>query len=84
MGLEANGRQTCRVCGRPDKFNFHVPDHIWQAAVPPPFVEGVVCLFCFDALAEMRRVQYAPHLTALCFAGDAAAFEFEKVAAVSL
>lgn len=82
--MNANGRQRCRVCGRPDKFNFSVPDSIWSAAVPPPFSDGVVCLFCFDAMAEMRGVDYAAHLTDLCFAGDRAAFEFKKTTAIAL
>lgn len=65
-------RQTCRLCGRPDKFNFHVPDDVWRAAVPAPYVDGVVCLFCFDALAEIRCVAYAHSLKELWFAGDQA------------
>ena len=67
-------RQTCRLCSRPDKFDFTVPDAVWSAVVPPPFSEGVVCLFCFDALAEMRGVTYADDLTELWFAGDKATF----------
>ena len=27
-------QQTCKVCGRPDKFNFHVPDAVWEWIVP--------------------------------------------------
>ena len=69
-------RQTCRLCGRPDKFNFHVPDSIWQAAVPLPFADGVVCLFCFDALAEARCVEYGHSLEDLWFAGDQAVLRF--------
>lgn len=69
-------RQTCRLCGRPDKFNFHVPDDVWRAAVPPPFSEGVLCLFCFDALAEVRGVDYGPTLRELWFAGDQAVLCF--------
>lgn len=69
-------RQTCRLCGRPDKFNFHVSDAVWRAAVPLPYVNGVVCLFCFDALAEMRGVDYAHSLKELWFAGDQAALCF--------
>jgi hypothetical protein len=29
---ESAMRQTRRACGRPDKFNFHGPDEIWEAA----------------------------------------------------
>lgn len=82
--MNANGRQRCRVCGRPDKFNFNVPDDVWIAAVPAPFSDGVVCLFCFDALAEARGVNYATHLSGLCFAGDCAVFEFARVTAIGV
>lgn len=82
--LEATGRQRCRLCGRPDKFDFTLPLEIWRATVPAPFSNGVVCLFCFDGLAEMRGVDYAAHLTSLYFAGDRAAFEFKTIGAVSI
>lgn len=82
--LAANGRQRCRLCGRPDKFNFILPDEVWLAVVPEPYAQGVVCLFCVDALAEMRGVDYAPHLRDLCFAGDKAVFEWRPVRAISL
>lgn len=69
-------RQTCRICGRPDKFDFTVPDAIWNEVLPPPFSQGVVCLFCFDAFAEMRGVDYANGIAELWFAGDKASFRF--------
>jgi hypothetical protein len=72
------------LCGRPDKFDFNVPDWIWEAAVPPPVVSGVICLFCFDGLAEMRGVDYAPHLGPLHFAGEKAVFVFDPSTALSV
>ena len=76
-------RQTCKVCGRPDKFDFHVPDDVWQAVVPLEFRNRVVCLACFDDFAEARQVNYATCLApSLWFAGDAATFEFRVSVAV--
>lgn len=69
-------RQTCKVCLRPDKFNFYVPDEIWRAVVPEAFVNRVVCLYCFDEFAMERGVGYAGHLRTVCFAGDRASFTF--------
>jgi len=70
-------RQTCKVCGRPDKFNFQVPDDVWEAVIPPEYRNLVVCLGCFDDFASVRRVNYATRLTEpLLFVGDAATFEF--------
>lgn len=72
-----NQHQTCKVCGRRDKFNFYVPDKIWEAIVPPMFRSRVVCLSCFDDFAFNNGVEYSEYLEVPCFAGDRASFEFE-------
>lgn len=77
------GRQRCRLCDRPEKFNFYVPDDIWRRAVPE-YVNGALCLFCFDSLAEARGVDYAEHLGEVWFAGNKAVFEFAPKKRVSL
>jgi hypothetical protein len=77
-------RQTCKACGRPDKFDFTVPDEVWSAAVPEALQNRVVCLFCFDELARQRNVDYAASLSALHFAGDAAAIEFQSISFAGL
>ena len=82
--MNANSRQRCKFCDRPDKFNFDVPDEVWARAVPPPFNNGVLCLFCFDAFAEARGVEYASSLDSLWFAGDKAVFEFSAKQKVGL
>jgi recombinational DNA repair protein (RecF pathway) len=69
-------QQRCKVCGRPDRFNFHVPDEVWLAAVPSTLQGRVVCLDCFDGLAGARGVEYAAHLRELYFVGRCAAFRF--------
>lgn len=82
-GYVKSHRQTCKVCLRPDKFNFHVPDEIWEEVVPLEYQNHVVCLACFDDLAMARRVDYATHLAmSLWFAGDAATFEFRVTSAI--
>ena len=53
------------MCGRPDKFDFTVPEDLWVRVVPHPFSDGVVCMFCFDALAEVRCVDYADQIKEL-------------------
>lgn len=69
-------RQTCKACGRPDKFDFTVADGIWQAVVPVELQNRVVCLFCFDEFARSRDVDYSTSLHTLYFAGDRAVFQF--------
>lgn len=73
--------QTCKSCGNRDKFNFNVPDEIWQAVVPTHLRNRVVCLTCFDDFAQLQRIDYAAHISTLHFAGDGAAFELRVVSA---
>jgi len=70
-------RQTCKVCRRPDKFNFHVPDGVWAAVVPPEFQQKVVCLYCFDDFALQRGVDYASAVHEVWFAGDKATLRLD-------
>lgn len=72
-------RQKCKVCGQADGFDFHVPDEIWEAAVPARWRKRVVCLRCFDAFARQRGVDYSTSLRALCFVGEQAAIELRVV-----
>lgn len=76
--------QTCKVCGRWDKFDFTVPDDIWEAVVPPPFRNRVVCLSCFDDFAYEKGIDYAHSLSALHFAGDKASFSFQVASAMNM
>lgn len=73
----AGSRQTCKVCGRPDKFNFSVPDHEWARIVPEAYRGLVVCLACFDLFAHARGEDYA--LGILYFVGDQRIVEFRPV-----
>ena len=79
QGADAQ-RQKCKSCGRPDKFDFHVPDKIWNAVVPVSLRNRVVCLSCFDGFAKKRGVEYAPYVRILYFVGDAANLRFETAA----
>lgn len=76
-------RQTCKACGRPDKFDFHVPDEVWAAVVPPTLLNRVVCLDCFDQFARERHIPYAHCLDTLYFAGDQAVMVFRTVTATT-
>jgi hypothetical protein len=68
--------QTCKACGERDKFNFDVPDHIWQAVVPSQLRQLVVCLPCFDEFARQAEIPYAHHIRSLYFVGDRATIQF--------
>jgi hypothetical protein len=77
-------RQKCKVCGCPDKFDFHVPDAVWEKVVPTRCRNKVVCLGCFDKFAFEKRVDYSDSLEALYFAGDRAIFKFAPVSAETI
>jgi hypothetical protein len=81
---DAAMRQTCKACGREDKFDFHVSDEVWNAVLPARLRNHVVCLGCFDDSARRRQVDYATCLRTLYFAGDRAVFEFRVAVAVTL
>lgn len=61
--------QTCKACGRQDKFNFDVPDELWARVVPDHLRNRVVCLSCFDRFAAEQDIDYASQLRELCFVG---------------
>jgi hypothetical protein len=70
-------QQTCRVCARPDKFDFTIPQDVWERVVPARYVTGVVCLYCFDDFAELAGVPYAASLREIWFAGRRDALHFK-------
>ena len=76
-------RQRCRVCKCEDKFNFYVPDEVWQEIVPPEYQNKVVCLPCFDEFARKQNVDYSGSIEVLYFAGRQASFKFQTVSAQS-
>lgn len=76
--------QTCKACGNRDKFDFDVPDEIWQAVVPIHLRNRVVCLPCFDDFAQLQGINYAAHVSALHFAGDGAALVFRPVSGTTV
>ena len=73
-------RQTCKICGAIDKFDFNIPEGIWKAVVPLELQNKVVCLTCFDDLARKKGIKYAGSLHKLYFAGSQAYFEFRVFA----
>lgn len=69
-------QQRCKVCGCRDKFDFNVPDELWEQVVPKKFQNRVVCLACFDDFAKKKGVDYSTAIKQLCFAGKQAVFLF--------
>ena len=76
-----SGKQTYKVCGCTDKFDFKVPNRLWKKVVPVEYQNKVVCLECFDELAFEKGVDYSDFIDVLYFAGDQATFKFQAVEA---
>jgi hypothetical protein len=72
-------QQSCKVCGRSDKFNYNVRDELWKKVVPVKFHNKVV----WNALIgwPLKNVDYADSINTLYFVGNQAAFTFQTVAA---
>ncbi len=77
-------RQTCKVCGCSDKFDYHLSDDLWRKVVPRRYQKSVVCLDCFDDLAFEKKIDYAGSIDVLHFAGDRAVFKFRKESAQNI
>lgn len=75
-------QQTCKVCNQPDKFNFSVPDNIWNLIVPTQYQNKVICLSCFDNFAFEAKIDY--QIQELYFCGYKSVFEFGTKSAVNL
>lgn len=76
--------QRCKACWQRDKFNFDMPDEIWEAVVPRRLQNRVVCLACFDEFARRKGIDYAPYLKNVLFIGDRAMFNFEITNALTI
>jgi hypothetical protein len=76
MTNDESQRQTCKVCGCKDKFDYHVSDQMWQQVVPTDHRNKVVCLSCFDDFAHERGIRYGDDVRTLYFAGRAASLIF--------
>ena len=77
-------QQTCKMCGQPDKFDFHVPDELWRSIIPTEFQTLVVCLYCFDEEAAAKGIDFATALTELWFAGRSVSLNLRVNRSVSL
>ena len=64
-----SNQQTCKVCGRPDHWDFYVPDDVWFAVVSDEYRYNVVCLPCFDGFAKTKGVKYKKHIGPIYFVG---------------
>lgn len=53
-----NTREICKACGRESAVGFSVPDDVWLAAAGEFYWNKVLCIGCFAARADARRVRW--------------------------
>ena len=51
-------REICKICFRANPVGFHVPDEIWNDAIPPEHQSDVVCISCFTRLADEKLIAW--------------------------
>lgn len=80
MRRDYHFQQTCKFCNQPDKFDFTLPNDVWQKALPKELHNRVVCLYCFDDFAKDANVFYGSKIQNLYFAGKQASLCFTRKA----
>ena len=71
--------QRCKLCGRADGIDFQITDNVWKQ-ISGQFKNSVLCLRCFDYLANVKGIEYLDSIDdEVCFVGDAANFTFKIV-----
>lgn len=58
-GVFVDTREFCSCCVRPNPLSFHVPDDVWERAVPEFYRGKVLCIICFDVMATLNGVNWA-------------------------
>jgi len=75
---EDTQRQTCKMCGAKQYFEFRVPDELWEKVVPERYRTLAVCLACFDACAfEAGEYDWPTRLEWITFVGRYTVFQME-------
>lgn len=63
-------RQTCKMCGAKQYFEFRVPNELWEEVVPESYRKTALCLACFDACAfEAMRQDWPVYIEWITFVG---------------
>ena len=51
-------REICKSCWNINALGFHVPDDIWNAAVPELLRDRILCIVCFARFADERLIAW--------------------------
>lgn len=70
---------NCIKCGDKSKFDYKVKDEIWNKVIAGECRKDVVCLSCFDELAEEKGIDIGEHLEIVYFTGGGKTIELKPV-----
>lgn len=72
-------QQRCCRCGAVDSMYFNIDDKTWKDVAGPEWVndefDSVLCLACFDQIAEQKGIKYSHKIQEIVFVGYECAFE---------
>jgi len=67
----------CPYCGKIPSFDYIVSSEIWYKIIPKKYKCGVVCLRCFDKLAQEKKIDWIPHFKSMFFANNKVSIRFK-------
>jgi hypothetical protein len=51
-------REMCKLCHSVNRVGFIADSAVWEAVVPEPFRDSVVCLGCFTRIADEKLIAW--------------------------
>ena len=56
--METPTRMMCAICNKVHKFDFEVPNEMWEECIIERFRKSPVCLECFTTRADERLLKW--------------------------
>lgn len=70
---------SCIKCGNKVVFDYKVEDEIWGRVIKSESQRDVVCLNCFDKLAEEQGIDIGDYLEVVYYTGESKTIELRPV-----
>ena len=66
----------CAICNQKVYFDYNVTDELWKNVVPKKISRDVVCLPCFDKMANEKKIDIGGGFNFVQFTGTNITIEF--------
>ena len=70
---------NCAECGNKPNFDYRVKDEMWSKVIEGGNQRGVVCLNCFDKLAEKKGIDVGDYLEVVFYLGEGKTIELKPI-----